>query len=62
MDDTVIALIKRMIQESKQGLEQYLAGGGADTFDQYNRAVGRYEALCLLEGEIADIEKRYIES
>jgi len=62
MDDTVIALIKRTIQESKESLEQFLAGGGADSFEQYNRAVGRYEALSLIEGEIADIEKRYIES
>jgi hypothetical protein len=37
-------------------------GGGAETFEQYNRAVGRYEALCIIEGELADIEKRYIES
>jgi len=62
MDDTVVALIKRTIQESKQSLEQFLAGGGADSFEKYNRAVGRYEALRLIEEEIADIEKRYIES
>ena len=62
MDDTVIALIRSTIQESKQSLEQFLAGGGADSFEKYNRAVGRYEALCIIEGEIADIEKRYVES
>ena len=62
MDDTVLALVKRTINESKESLEQFLAGGGAETFEQYNRAVGRYEALCIIEGELADIEKRYIES
>jgi hypothetical protein len=62
MDDTVLALIKRTIGESKESLEKFLAGGGAESFDQYNRAVGRYEALCIIEGELADIEKRYIES
>lgn len=62
MDDTVLALVKRTIDESKESLEQFLARGGAETFEQYNRAVGRYEALCLIEGELADIEKRYIES
>ena len=62
MDDTVLALVRRTIEESKESLEKFLAGGGADNFEYYNRAVGRYEALCLLEGEIADIEKRYIES
>ena len=62
MDDTVLALIKRTIGESKESLEKFLAGGGAESFEQYNRAVGRYEALCIIEGELADIEKRYIES
>ena len=62
MDDTVLALVKRTIDESKESLEQFLAGGGAETFEQYNRAVGSYEALCIIEGELADIEKRYIES
>jgi hypothetical protein len=62
MDDTVLALIKRTIEESKDSLEKFLAGGGAESFEQYNRAVGRYEALCIIEGELADIEKRYIES
>jgi hypothetical protein len=62
MDDTVLALIKRTIEESKDSLEKFLAGGGAENFEQYNRAVGRYEALCIIEGELADIEKRYIES
>ena len=62
MDDTVLALIRRTIGESKESLEKFLAGGGAESFDQYNRAVGRYEALCIIEGELADIEKRYIES
>ncbi|MFZ9129676.1 MAG: hypothetical protein ACO20O_11365 [Pseudomonadales bacterium] len=62
MDDTVLALIKRTIEESKDSLEKFLAGGGAESFEQYNRAVGRYEALCIIEGELSDIEKRYIES
>jgi len=62
MDDTVLALTKRTIGELKDSLEKFLAGGGAESFDQYNRAVGRYEALCIIEGELADIEKRYIES
>jgi uncharacterized protein YqeY len=58
MDDSVIALMKRTIQESKESIEQFLAGGGADSFEKYNRIVGRYEGLCLLEGEIADIRKK----
>lgn len=62
MDDTVLALLRRRIEESKQSVEQFLAGGGADSIEQYNRIVGRYEGLSIIEGEIAEIEKRYIES
>jgi uncharacterized protein YqeY len=62
MDDSVIALIERMIQEYKESLEVFLAEGGAENFDQYNRCVGKYESLRLIEREIADIHKRYIES
>jgi len=62
MDDTVLALVQRVIDESKDSLEKFLAGGGAETIEQYNRVVGRYEALCIIEGELSDIEKRYIES
>jgi len=62
MDDSVIALIERTIQEYKESLEVFLAEGGAENFDQYNRCVGKYESLRLIEREIADIHKRYIES
>lgn len=62
MDDSVIALIARMIQDYKESLEIFLAEGGAENFDQYNRCVGKYESLRLIEREIADIHKRYIES
>ena len=62
MDDSVIALIERMIQEYKESLEVFIAEGGAENFDQYNRCVGKYESLRLIEREIADIHKRYIES
>ena len=62
MYDSVIALIERMIQEYKESLEVFLAEGGAENFDQYNRCVGKYESLRLIEREIADIHKRYIES
>lgn len=62
MDDTVLALMKRTIEESKESLEKFLAGGGAENIEQYNRAVGRYEAFCIMEGEVSDLEKRYVES
>ena len=61
MDDTVIALMKRSISEYKLEIEQFLAGGQAKSMDDYSRLVGRYEALKLLEADLSDIEKRFIE-
>ena len=61
MDDTVIALMKRSISDYKVEIEQFLAGGQAQTMDDYSRLVGRYEALKLLESDLQVIEKRFIE-
>jgi hypothetical protein len=61
MDDTVIALLKRVISDYKKEIKEYLAGGGAEDMASYSRIVGRYEALKLIEGELQEIEKRFIE-
>lgn len=61
MDDTVIALIQRSITDYKVEIEQFLATGQAQTMDAYSRLVGRYEALKLLEADLQEIDKRFIE-
>lgn len=61
MDDTVIALMQRSISDYKVEIEQFLAGGQAQTMEDYNRLVGRYEALKLLEADLQEIDKRFIE-
>lgn len=62
MSDTLFALLRRRIGESKESVEQFLANGGAESLEQYNRIVGRYEALQMIDDEIAELEKRYVES
>jgi hypothetical protein len=61
MDDTVIALMRRSISDYKVEIEQFLAGGQAQTMEDYNRLVGRYEALKLLEADLQEMDKRFIE-
>lgn len=61
MDDTVIALMQRSISDYKVEIEQFLAGGQAQTMDDYSRLVGRYEALKLLESDLQEIAERFIE-
>ena len=60
MDDTVVALMKRSISESKTEIEQFLAGGQAQSMEDCCRLVGRYEALKLVEADLVDLEERII--
>jgi len=62
MEETLLALLRRRIAESKESVEQFLASGGADSMEKYNRIVGRYEAMTMIEEELLDLERRYIES
>lgn len=57
-----VLMLRERIQDYKESLEIFLAEGGAENFDQYNRCVGKHESLRFIEKEIADIHKKYIES
>ena len=61
MDDTVITLLKRVITDYRDEVKEFLADGRAEDIAAYNRLVGRYEALKLLDRELDDLEKRFIE-
>jgi hypothetical protein len=52
--------MKRSISESKTEIEQFLAGGQAQSMEDYCRLVGRYEALKLIEADLVDLEERII--
>ena len=60
-DSSVIALMQRVFSQYKAEVESFLANGGAEDISQYNRVVGRYEGLKLIERELEDLEKRFIE-
>lgn len=62
MELDVFSILERRIKEYKSSIEQYLASGGAVTQEIYWKNVGKYEALSVIEEELRDIEKRYIES
>tara|TARA_R110002012_G_scaffold164326_1_gene326723 strand:+ start:144 stop:332 length:189 start_codon:yes stop_codon:yes gene_type:complete len=61
MDNGVIELIKKKISDYKEELKDHLAGGGVSDHSAYMRLVGRHEALNLLEADLDEIEKRFIE-
>ena len=61
MDD-VFALLNRKIEEYEEDIKGFLASGQAEDMAMYNRLVGRNEGLQFIKQDLADIEKRYIES
>jgi hypothetical protein len=61
MSESIFAPIKRRIREFMNEAADHLASGGAQSFEEYQRMVGRVDALAILEREIIDIEERMID-
>ncbi len=62
MTDPLILVIKGKIAEYKSSIELFLAEGGAKTQEDYVKLTGKYEAFRIIEEDLSEIEKRYIES
>ena len=62
MSDPLLTLIKNKISEYKSSIALFLAEGGATTHEDYVKLTGKYEAFRLLEEDLLEIEKKYIES
>ena len=62
MSDPLLSLIKNKIADYKSSIELFLAEGGATTHEDYVKLTGKYEAFRMLEEDLLEIEKKYIES
>lgn len=62
MGSDLFLLLLEKVKEQKSDIELFLANGGAKNWDEYCRMVGSYSALLKLEGDIKDVEQRFIES
>ena len=62
MNDPLLELIKNKIADYKSSIELFLAEGGATTHEDYVKLTGKYEAFRMLEEDLLEIEKKYIES
>lgn len=62
MESDICGMILTKIDEQKRSIELFLAGGGAKNFEEYSRMVGEYSALNKLEGDVKDVEQRFLES
>jgi hypothetical protein len=62
METEICGLILTKVEDQKRSIELFLAGGGAKSYDEYSRMVGEYSALLKMEGDIKDVEQRFLES
>tara|TARA_S200002703_G_scaffold77876_3_gene67102 strand:+ start:686 stop:871 length:186 start_codon:yes stop_codon:yes gene_type:complete len=58
----IFSLLNKKIEEYEEDIKVFLASGQAEDMAMYNRLVGRNEGLQFIKQDLADIEKRYIES
>ena len=61
MGESIFAPIKKRIRDYMNEAADHLASGGAQNFEEYQRMVGRVDALDLLERDIIEIEERMID-
>jgi hypothetical protein len=61
-EHSVFGLIERRLNEYKEGIQEHLATGGAATSDKYWVSVGEYSAYNKILDDLAELEKRYIET
>ena len=61
MDD-IFKLLAKRIEEYEEDIKNFLASGKAEDMAMYNRLVGRNEGLQFIRQDLAEIEKRYIET
>jgi hypothetical protein len=62
VETELCGLIMTKLYDQKSSIELFLASGGAKSYEEYCRMVGEYSALLKMEGDIKDVEQRFIES
>lgn len=62
MEGQIFEAIILRLNQQKNSIELFLANGGAKNYDEYCRMVGEYSSLLKTEGDIRDIEQRFLES
>lgn len=58
----VIEVLRKRIEEYEAQLSEHLLGGGASTYEDYMKQVGKAHAFKLILQDLEEIEQRYIES
>lgn len=56
--DPNLDYVKKKIREYMNEIADHLTIGGAKNFDEYQKSVGKVEALAIVEREILDLESK----
>lgn len=59
--DPNLDVIKKRIRTYMNDIADHLTTGGAKTFEEYHRNVGKVESLAIIEREILDLESKITE-
>jgi hypothetical protein len=62
MEGQIFEAIISRLQQQKSDIELFLANGGAKNYEEYCRMVGEYTSLLKTEGDIKDIEQRFLDN
>jgi hypothetical protein len=54
--------LKKRIEDYKSSIALFMTSGGCKSMEEYARCAGKIETLDAIAADIAEIEKRYIES
>ena len=62
MAKTVFEVLIDKCKEAIESREQFLAGGGPKDFPEYREVVGVIRGLALMQREIQDLSRNYMEA
>ena len=57
----MFSILRRKAEEYDEQIRDYLADGSISSIEQYNRVIGRLEGVAMMNNEIREIEKRFIQ-
>jgi len=61
MEESVFGVLYRRIAEHREGLAAYMVSGGPPDYVAYAKAAAQHEAFRIIEEDIKELEKRFME-
>tara|TARA_B100000780_G_C21076857_1_gene433516 strand:+ start:601 stop:789 length:189 start_codon:yes stop_codon:yes gene_type:complete len=61
MANSIFHVVFTRLEESRIGIQEHLAEGGAKDQETYWRLVGKYDALGAIRNDLKEVEKRYVD-